>query len=80
MRTPPQAQKKTPTGMQVLNDIWKHWATFRLCYTWNSVSKFKLYEAMTGSLSDDAEKIDPNWLIPQSEGFSSTGILLPSEG
>lgn len=35
---------------------------------------------MTGSLSDDAEKTDPNRLIPQSEGFSSTGILLPSKG
>lgn len=60
----PQAWKKwrTPTGMQVLNDIWKHWATFRLGYTWNSVSKFKLHKAMAGSQSDDAGKTEPGFI------------------
>lgn len=60
--------------MQVLDDIWKHWATFRLCYTWNRVSKFKLHEAMTGSQSDDAEKTQPILLIPCAE-WSSVPVL-----
>lgn len=65
--TPKAQKKKSATGMQVLSDIWKHWATFRLCYTWNSASKFKLHEAMTGSQSDDAVKTETILLIPWAE-------------
>lgn len=73
----PQAQKKSPTGMQVLSDIWKHWATFRLGYTWNSVSKYKLHEAMTASQSDDAEKTEPIQLIPEAvwASFLALGFI-----
>lgn len=66
--------------MQVLDDIWKHWATFRLCYTWNCVSKFKLRQAMTGSQSDDAEKTEPILLIPREERspFPALGFIAPT--